>query len=291
MIPGCKTGVWLGIFFACLFFLVPFIWDYFAIKYGGEKSSLFSIILITPLSLLFLFLSWLAFHISKLLPYRSIAIDDDGIWPAHSDKEDGFIPWDDITSIQDRILMQRLDLRNDEGIILIKLDYLLEEFDHLRSIVTNKIRIQSELPELPVTCNKTFKTCFGIVLVLLIIFISWESIFLLGLWFQILSIGLCIVLVHEFFVTILKVIIDKDHLIIKYPLITRKYKYSQIESVQITNTGERFFRGTKAPEVELKIKESNKPHKLKGFKIKANKLHQIILSVWRDHSGKASPVS
>ena len=179
--------------------------------------------------------AWYCFYYLRSFPFMSVTIDDDGIWPAHLSKETELIHWQDVSNIQARSLMQCLDLKNREGVTLIKLEYKLAEFDKLHSILEKNTEIYTRQPITPATFSKalSYHLFYAIGLIVFSI-LGWyaykDSHHILVL---LLIVVVIISFVYEYLERPVRVTVSKDNLIIKYPFISYTYSYSEITSVRI----------------------------------------------------------
>lgn len=85
--------------------------------------------------LLFGSLAWYCYHVLRCLPFYAVMADDDGVWPAHLPKEEALVRWQDIAGVWDRPFMGRVDLLNEHGDVLLKLEQQLVGLEKLRIFV------------------------------------------------------------------------------------------------------------------------------------------------------------
>ena len=96
------------------------------------------------------------FYSLRNFPKLAVSVDDDGIWLEHFGKERGLIPWDAIRDAREPWTNARLDLLGDKQQVLIKLEYLLGDFEKLQSLVASRMLGEDELGVYPRRFSKSW---------------------------------------------------------------------------------------------------------------------------------------
>lgn len=219
-------------------------------------------------------LAWYGFRIAKQLPHCSVSVDDDGLWPAHLSKETQLVRWGDVHSLRERVYLQRLDLLDSEGRILLKVEYQLVGFEALRALLIEKtIRRSTQVP-VSTKFTKRFTyhvfTHGGIVGFSLI---GWY-VGTFNPWLGYGGIALLVTLiVHEYLTTVSGIQMFRDRLRIAFPYRSEEHFREQIEAIQM---GDFYNQGARHPEVVVFIRGKDKPIRLYGLGVDAVNLHRTL---------------
>ncbi|MFH2044047.1 MAG: hypothetical protein ABIK92_02755 [Pseudomonadota bacterium] len=259
---------WISLAFPILFIALPFVPD------NGPTINPIVIYSLSILgALFFLFITCYLFRIKKQLPFRAISIDNDGIWPLHKEKKESLISWKSIANIKERPAMQRLDLIGQDGSLLLKIEYQLENFDRLRNLLIDRIDIK-QYQYLPIIFSKKIiYHLFYFICILGLLSLGWHvgqkrPVFGYGAA-AILAIGIC----YEYFTTIWCLSIDHHELSYKYPLLSRHVQYRDVIKVNLSDT---FVNGARLPEVYVDLKNDTKPIKLEKLGVDAVILYKTL---------------
>ena len=214
----------------------------------------------------------------KKLSYADIAVDDDGIWYNHQNKNDSIIPWSTIAKVNDRSAYQRLELIGVNDNKLLQIEYLLNNFNKLRAIINKKTSTIHQDIQLPATYNKSsFFYIFNLIAILIFsalgIYVGITKNPLLGYGGMSLFI---IMIIHEYLSTPYKLHLDIESLTIFYPLIKRDIAYNNITSIELSNTS---HKGYLFPELQLICHNIKQSHKIKGLGISENELYLKLKNV------------
>lgn len=278
-----KTSVLIFAVFTILFIALPFIPEPSdAANCNQPRSTVTTYVLSSVGTIFFSALAWYGYLIVRSFPYKSITVDNDGLWLAHLSKETGLIRWTDIANIRERKLLQRMDLVDSKGITLLRLEYQLKQFSELRTMVAKETASRITLPSLPVSFSKPafYHVFYGLNIVAFSA-LCWYMAQSMGAGWMIAGAVLVIVIGYEYLETIFKVTISTENIVIQYPVSIHTYLYTDIESVQIN---EKTIQGARHPEVMLFIKNDKKSLRLMGLGIDAIRLHQVIQSIWQKSS-------
>lgn len=217
-------------------------------------------------------LSLYCFHIIRMIPKCSIAIDEDGIWYEYLNKKDGLIPWKSIEDIKEKGIGQRLVLFS-RGVPAMKIEYQLTNFESLRSILAEKVSFnvhnyQSSEYAKPFFYHIFYFACL-IGFSLLGFYVGKTNPFLgyLGMTVVVIGIGL------EYIKSPYCIQIRDIEWEIKYPMRYKKIQIDELSNIKVAGT---VVQGNKHPEVHLILKSSSKPIKLKGLGVDSLKLYKIL---------------
>lgn len=209
----------------------------------------------------------------KGLPYADIVTDDEGIWYKHLGKEQGFIPWRDISKIKERAYMQCLDLLDSNGDLLLKVEYQLLGFEILRGIIFEKVNHSG--PELS---RKEFKKgalyhiyqiSGALVFLVLGLYVGADGAPILGYGAMSLMVAF---IVYEYLTTAYGIRISADSFEVLYPIGNRLIGHADVSEMGIVDE---FHKGSRLPEVWIVSLKAKKPFKLKNLGVDSN----ILLSV------------
>src|SRR5688572_30043892 len=144
-----RICTWISASFAAFSVCLPLIFDF-----AGQAKP-FSLYGLSGLGfILFGCLAVYSFRLLKQLPYSSITIDSEGLWPSHKSKENGLVRWGSITDVQEHPTLQRLDVTNATGDILLRIEYQLMGFDRLRHLIIDNLPSIKHSLINPVTFSK-----------------------------------------------------------------------------------------------------------------------------------------
>lgn len=123
-----------------LFFIVCIAIGFFIIFDEAKLSVLIIFLLIT---ILFALLAYAAYDFFK----RSDDVfkaTDSGIFLSTRENNDRLVAWHEVSNIKERnILLQRLDLINHNGVIILKIDYFLKNFDLLLDHILSRLNLSN----------------------------------------------------------------------------------------------------------------------------------------------------
>jgi hypothetical protein len=201
-----------------------------------------------------------------------VTIDVDGLWPAHSCKENGFVPWHAICGFKERQILQRFELLGSDGTTLMRLEYQLSGFETLRSLVIEKTA-KHQLPNLPAEYSKPFLYhVFEIVgaagFALLGVYLA-NAKALLGY----MAMGGVVLIMREYLTTIYRLVVYLDRIEIHYPFRTRRVSLAEVTAVKM---GDTFNGGSRRSHVEIFVVKSRKHILLKNLGVQSASLYQVL---------------
>lgn len=266
-----KWASWGLIAFAVLFIALPFLPDEQATP---DPMGTFGLSLVGVI--FFGTLGGYGLWTVKRLPHCAVAIDDEGIWPAHLPKATALVRWENIHSTRERMTQQRLDLLGANGRPLLKLEYQLADFEALRAQVSARIRPS---PTLTVPATYAKPSIYHAINLASVAGFSLLGGYV-GLTSPLLGYGgmglLVALILHEYFTTVSRIDLLHDRLRLGYPFLTRELLPEKLETVRI---GDVFHKGTRHPVVELSIRGARKPIRLNSLGLDALHL-QTTLEHW-----------
>lgn len=219
----------------------------------------------------FAILTWKAL---RGLPYADIVTDEEGVWYKHLGKEQGLTPWGNISKVKERAYMQRLDLIDLSGGLLLKVEYQLLGFEILRSIIFENI--DNESPDLS---RKEFKKgilyhVFQISGVLVFsalgIYVGADGNPILGYGAMSLMITF---IIYEYLTTAYGIRVRADSFEVLYPIGSRLIDCSDVSEMGIVDE---FHKGSRLPEVWIVSLKVKKPFKLKNLGVDSNVLLSVL---------------
>ena len=268
-----KGAAWLLSAFVVLFVALPFL------LYGDRPPEPIGIMALSVFGTCFFGgLGWYGFRIVKRLPYCAVSVDDEGLWPAHLSRDTALIRWNRVHWARERPFLQRLDLLDANGEVLMKLEYQLSGFEALRARVVENAQPPAP-PAFPATYAKPLAWhVFHIACIAGFSLLGWyvgEEDPLLGYGGMAFVVAL---IVREYLATVSRLTLLRDRLRIAFPLRTRELARTQLQSAQI---GDLFNQGSRFPEVGLYVRDERKPIRLRSLGVDAVTLQQT-LERWRE---------
>jgi hypothetical protein len=276
-----KVSLGVALTFTLLGIALPFLPDDAGPNGCSQPASPIRTYIVSVVcTLFFAALALYSLRILKALPLQSVAADEDGLWLAHLGKDTGLVRWQDIAAVKERPVLQRLVLLSDDGNVLLKLEYQLTQFSQLRSLVMEKMSGQVVIPPLPITLAKP------------LIYHLFYALGLVGFgalgwqvgrespWLGYVGMsGLVVVIAYEYLTTISRVTIDREYLFIAYPTVQRTYPWTDIDSVQLSDTFDQ--NGGMHPQLNVTAKGSEKPFRLRSLGMDAVALHRLVMAAWK----------
>jgi hypothetical protein len=222
---------------------------------------------------LFALVGWQSFRTARRLPLCAITVDDDGLWLAHLSKEAGLVTWDDIESIRERVFLQRMDLLDGIGRLVLTLEYQLVGFEQIRSLIADRARLSSR----PAADPETFGKPRGYH-VFHIVFLAGFT--LLGLYVAptrpLAGYGGTVLVVilglYAYFATVSRVTVFRDHLEIRYPVHGRTIPRDEIHDIRLADL---IDQGVRHSEVDIVI-DKDKRIRLRSLGISSPELYRIL---------------
>lgn len=264
MLPIC-----IAIFgaFAILFLALPFL--------DEPRPALFAVQAFGLL--LFGGLGTFCAHTLRRLPCFAVTVDRDGLWPAHLPRVRGLVPWHSVRSLRERPALQRLELLDHAGAVLLRLEYQLAGFERLRALVVERVPRAHLRPLVPATFGKPLAyhvlNLGGIAgFAALGLYVAQQRPWL-GYGTAALVAGMVL---WEYLSTVSRLFVSAQTIEVGYPLRTLTLPRADIERVEI---GDTFQKGSRIPEVRLVVRGRPKPIRLAGLGRDATTLYQALAQV------------
>jgi hypothetical protein len=222
---------------------------------------------------LFALFGWQSFRTARRLPLCAITVDGDGLWLAHLNKEAGLITWDDIESIRERVFLQRMDLLDGIGRLVLTVEYQLVGFEMIRSLVADRARLSSRPAADPEAFGKprgyhVFHIVFPAGFALLGLYVaSTRPLAGYGGTVLVVALGL-----YAYFTTVSRVTIFRDHLEIGYPLHSRIIPRGEVRDVRLADL---IDQGVRHSEVDIVVGE-DKRIRLRSLGISSPELYRVL---------------
>jgi len=209
-------------------FVVPFIPDEEPVT--GRQVTLLWII-----GLALGAFAWNYFRILRALPNKTIAVDSEGLWPAHRSREEALLRWEDVQEIKPHIYLQRLDVVNRTGQVL-PLEYQLAEFPQLRAVLVERTAALSTPDVYPVRFKRppkayAFTTVFAIPFIVLAWWVHGDSR-LLG---DVVLPAMALLVVLGGTIGVSTVVLTEDHITIGYLFREIRFTRAEVEAVKIND--------------------------------------------------------
>jgi hypothetical protein len=222
---------------------------------------------------LFALFGWQSFRTARRLPLCAVTVDGDGLWLAHLSKEAGLITWDDIESIRERVFLQRMDLLDGIGRLVLTVEYQLVGFETIRSLIANRARLSSRPAADPETFGKplayhVFHIVFLAGFTLLGLYVASTRPFAgYGGTALVVTLGL-----YAYFATVSRVTISHDHLEIRYPVHARIIPRGEIRDIRLADL---IDQGVRHSEVDI-ILSQDKRIRLRSLGISSPELYRVL---------------
>jgi hypothetical protein len=125
-------------FWVCIFFVVLSLSLPFTAQDGRPHNPVFIAGLSLFGTVFFGIWALYAWKYIRELPYTSVSLDEQGIWKTTNERSTSIVAWSKIASLRERPYLQRLDLLDKSGHLLLKAEYQLHNFERLRTLVIER---------------------------------------------------------------------------------------------------------------------------------------------------------
>ena len=174
----------------------------------------------------------------RQFPRAETVVDEDGLWSGDVGKADGLVPWQDIASITENRLGQRLELRDEAGNALTKLEYQLDDFEELRQLVLGRMQKPQALTTCPAVFAKSWTYHVGTLSVVVVLLLLGSYTIYTETWSGLLLLGTAVFFILlDYLTTVISLTIDRRALDIRFPL-QRVELSTRYRSRTYTFTGE-----------------------------------------------------
>jgi hypothetical protein len=264
---------WVFIFAALLSLYLPI-----AARDGRPHNPIFIAMLAMFGTAFFGILAYYCWRFIKELPYTSVSLDEHGIWKTAQQRSATLVLWANIADLRERPYLQRLDLLDNSGQLLLKIEYQLVNFERVRNLLAERSALTAEKSSCVQTFSKTsfhhvFTLANVICFTILCIYLWPIKPLLSGITFLIVvgAIG------WEYFTTAFKIELRANQLVIYKPLQKLSLNRSEIISLDFSDLLKNHAR---YPQVLIVHKKSEKPLVLRGLNVSAFQLKNA-LDAWR----------
>jgi hypothetical protein len=264
-----RGSAWVFAALALLSAALPFL----PLHGRSESSSALYALSIAGCAL-FALLGWHTACIARRLPRCSISVDDDGLWRTHLGKDNDLVTWNDIESLRESLLLQRLDLLDGIGRRVLSVEYQLNGFELIRTHIIERGRFSSR----PVSDPERFSKPLGYHLFHLIFLLGLSAIGIyIGAAIPLLGYGvvllLLVLIVREYIATALRLTVFRDRLEIRFPLYSRRIERTQIREIRLID---HVNQGVRHMVVGIFVGQHRKPVQLRSLGISATELYRVL---------------
>ena len=210
----------------------------------------------------------------KNISRATLVLDDDGIWYKHIGKETGLVIWGQIVEMKERSLRQRFDLIDSNSESLLRVEYQLDDFEHLRYLLSEKIATAKQL----FSQKKFKKSIFYHLIYAVLIVCAISAAWFFGSEFKPLviygGVSLFIVaLLFEYAKEITSIEIRGNTIQLNYLFRKKSIPTSEILDIQLSDV---FSKGNRYSQVSMIVKEVKEPYLLRQLGVDANKLYSVL---------------
>ena len=213
----------------------------------------------------------------RQFPRAETVVDEDGLWSGDVGKADGLVPWQDIASITENRLGQRLELRDEAGNALTKLEYQLDDFEELRQLVLGRMQKPQALTTCPAVFAKSWTYHVGTLSVVVVLLLLGSYTIYTETWSGLLLLGTAVFFILlDYLTTVISLTIDRRALDIRFPLQRVELSVAEIHSISI----EDIYLHGRVPTVVISGKPGGKPVRLMQLGLDAMTLY-AYLDLWK----------
>jgi len=263
----------------CLAFFLLFGLGFIALLWLAEDGPLPAdvgpYIVVAIGSGFFLGLAATSFRTLKQVPFHAVTVDEDGLWPAHRPKDEALVPWDAVADIRQHPARHFLELFDERGERLLRLEYQLEGFADLRSRVLEHLRpaVSVDLPERFIRKPVYHYLQLGLAggLVALGAYLAGHSLLL-----ALVPLGLGTIGAVAYVRGLCGLTLDRDAMTLHYPLASRTIAYDAVDDVALVD---RRGRGTLESVVRVTFRDDHNPLTLAGLGVDNTILYEKFRKV------------
>ncbi len=221
---------------------------------------------------LFFVLAAAAWRTLKRIPFCAVTADAEGLWPANRERQEALIPWDAIAGVRQHPARHFLELLDDRGERLLRLEYQLDGYADLRRRVLEHLR-----HTVPVDPPERFrrKPIYHIFQIGLAGGLLALGAYLSGSvpFIALIPLGLVAMLAWAYVRGLCGLTLDRDHLTLHYPFTSQSVPYDTVDDVALA---ERHGRGTVESVVRVTFTDGRKPLTLAGLGVDNTILYEKI---------------
>jgi hypothetical protein len=260
---------WVLIFFVLLSLSLPF-----TARDGKPHNPVFIAWLSFFGTAFFGMLALCSWRYIRELPYTSVSLDEYGIWKTANKRATTLVPWTAIANLRERPYLQRLDLLDKSGQLLLKVEYQLRNFERLRTLLIERSALASVRTSAGQIFSKTiFHHVFTLVITVcftaLCIYLWPIKPVLSGITFLVVISAIS----WEYLTTVFKIELLTDELKIYTPLQKLVLNRSDIVSLDFSDL---LQSQTRYPQVLVTHKKSKKSIVLRGLSTSTFELKRTL---------------
>ncbi|MEJ2765965.1 hypothetical protein VV869_18590 [Photobacterium sp. MCCC 1A19761] len=219
--------------------------------YANLRASIFGFVVCSGFTAL-------AYYLLRKLPYTNVVADNDGLWYKHLGKERGLVRWRDISSVKQRLFLQSMDLLDEHGKQLLRIEYQLIGFPLLRATIADKLLASVQTEHQTYFCKSKTYHLFNVISLLLMlagcVYLIFNDRELLG-YSAILIILLGL---HEYFTTIVSLRLTEKKVEMSYPFTKKYLSLSDIVDIQLVDI---FDNSNLIPQIWIVSSHAKKPYR------------------------------
>lgn len=112
-------------------------------------------------------LIWYGLRILRILD-DYVQVDESGIWYVSPNQRRLFVQWRDIAAVRARDVLQRLELSDAYGRVVMKVEYQLENFERLRAVIYERTRahLKNDSERHTFSKGRSLRVGYGVAIVM-----------------------------------------------------------------------------------------------------------------------------
>ena len=221
---------------------------------------------------LFFMLAAAAWQTLKRIPFYAVTADEEGLWPAHREREEALIPWDAITGVRQHPARHFLELLDDRGDRLLRLEYQLEGYADLRRRVLEHLRQSVSVDPPERFARKPVYHVFQYALAAALV-VGGGYLARHNPYLALIPLGLAALLAAAYVRGLFALTLDTDGLTLHYPFTSQTVPYDTVDDVALLD---RRGRGTVESVVRVTFTDGRRPLTLAGLGVDNTILYEKI---------------
>lgn len=230
-------------------------------------------------------LIWYGLHVLRILD-DYVQVDESGIWYVSPNQRRLFVQWRDIAAVRARDTLQRLELCDTHGRVVMKVEYQLEHFERLRAIIheRTKVHLNSEAGQRRFSKGRLLQIGYGVAIAMFGVVALWawvegEHWPALGL------LGVACYAAATFLFETQWLEVTPNGVVLASLVRNRTIPFESMVEISLRNVSEQY--GNEVATVHLHLSDGN-VLQLTGFQEGSLSLYKALEAGWTSHRKKHS---
>lgn len=228
-------------------------------------------------------LIWYGLHILRILE-DYVQVDESGIWYVSPHQRRRFVQWRDIVVVRARDVLQRLDLCDATGRVTLRLEYQLENFERLRTIIHERTKphLRDDIEPHKFHRGRSLRVWYVVAIVMFGAAALWARADSEP-WAALILLGVALFAAATFLFETQRLEVAPNGLVFVSILRKRLLPFASILGISFKNVSAQY--GHEIAVVNLDL-VNGKTRQLAGFQEGSFALYKTLESAWTTHQEK-----